>query len=251
MSPPKLSVIIPVRDERENLAPLWSELKDSLEDLGPSFEVILADDGSRDGSGRAIDEMSSGDPRIRALHLEHPCGQSAALGAGFRAARGDLILTMDGDLQCDPADIRRMMESLGPLDALVGYRAQRQDSLPRRLLSRCANHVRNRVLREAIRDTGCPMKLMRRGCLDRLPLFEGMHRFLPSLLQLEGFHVGQIAVAHRPRRWGRSKYGPGSRLLRPICDLLAVRWMQRRRLRYELRGEPVPRGRTARSSRAG
>ncbi len=250
MSPPRLSVVIPIRDERENLAPLWGELKERLEVLGLSFEVILADDGSRDGSGRTIDEMASGDPRIRALHLERPCGQSAALGAAFRAARGELVLTMDGDLQCDPADIRRMLESLGTLDALVGYRLRRRDSLPRKLLSSFANRVRNVVLREAIRDTGCSLKLMRRDCLDRLPRFDGMHRFLPSLLQLEGFRVGQIAVAHRPRRWGRSKYGPRSRLMRPVCDLMAVRWMQRRKLSYELRGE-IPTGRTARSSRAG
>lgn len=244
-------MVIPVRDEQENVRPLWSELQECLETLEPSFEVILVDDGSRDASGRIIDEMARGDARVRALHLERPSGQTAALVAAFRSARGELVLTMDGDLQCDPSDIRRMLEALGALDALVGFRAVRRDSLPRRMVSRYANRVRNLVLRETIRDTGCPMKLIRRACLDRLPIFDGMHRFLPSLLRLEGFRVGQIAVSHRPRRWGRSKYGPRARLLRPVSDLLAVRWMQRRRLRYEVREERAFREKAARSSRAG
>jgi len=251
VSRPDLSVVIPLRDERPNVVPLWRELEGCLEDLGRSFEVILADDGSLDGTGRLIDEISSTDPRLRPLHLESASGQSAALLAGFRAARGNLILTMDGDLQCDPSDIGRMLESLGTLDALIGFRARREDSLPRIALSGCANRVRNLVLRESIRDTGCPMKLMRRQCVESLRPFDGMHRLLPALFRLEGFQVGQIAVGHRPRRWGRSKYGPGSRLLRPVCDLLAVRWMQRRRVSYRLREEIAPTMPAARSSRAG
>ncbi|HEV8375697.1 MAG TPA: glycosyltransferase family 2 protein [Candidatus Polarisedimenticolia bacterium] len=237
MTSTQLSVVIPVRDEWGNLRPLWTELCGVLEESGRSFEVVLVDDASTDGSSALLDDLARSDARLRIVHLEHPAGQSAALDAGFHAAGGEFVVTLDADLQSDPADIPPMLCALGTLDALIGYRARRMDSPLRLLLSRMANHVRNRLLGESIRDTGCPLKVFRRSSLQRLKLFDGMHRFLPALMVLEGFSVGQIAVRHRPRRWGRSKYGPQTRLLRPMVDLLAVRWMKRRRLDYRVRNE--------------
>jgi dolichol-phosphate mannosyltransferase len=250
MTSPQMSVVIPVRDERGNLRSLWKELRGVLEESGRSFEVVLVDDASGDGSSDVLEELAGEDTRLRVLHLDHPSGQTAALDAGLRAARGDVVVTMDADLQNDPADIPPMLGALGTLDALVGYRERRMDSALRRLLSRLANGVRNRILGEAIRDTGCSLKVFRRSSLARLKLFEGMHRFLPALMELEGFRVGQMAVNHRPRRWGRSKYGLRSRLLRPMIDLLAVRWMKRRRLDYRVRSEEEISGR-ARNTRSG
>lgn len=250
MTFPQMSVVIPVRDERENLRPLWKELRAVLEEMGRSFEVVLVDDASNDGSSKVLEELAGEDSRLRVLHLQHPAGQTAALDAGFRAARGDVVITMDADLQSDPADIPRMLGALGTLDVLVGYRERRMDSALRRVLSSVANRVRNRVLGESIRDTGCPLKVFRRSCLVGVKLFDGMHRFLPALMELEGYRVGQMAVSHRPRRWGRSKYGPRTRLLRPMMDLLAVRWMKRRRLEYRVRGEEELSGR-GRNTRSG
>jgi len=237
VSPLQLTVVIPVRDERENLRPLWEELHRILEGIGRSYELILVDDASTDGSGALLDELGRQDSRLSVLHLEQPSGQTAALDAGFRFARGDVIVTLDADLQSDAADIPRMLESLGTLDAVVGYRVRRRDSRVRRILSCLANAMRNRVLGETIRDTGCPLKVFRRSSLLKIRLYDGMHRFLPALMEFEGFRVIQIAVGHRPRRWRHSKYGLCSRLLHPIADLWAVRWMKRRRLRYRIRGE--------------
>jgi len=250
MISPQVSVVIPLRDERENLRPLWGELRSALMKSGKSFEAVFVDDGSTDGSRETLVDLARENPQVRVLVLEKPSGQSSALDAGFRAARGDLIVTMDADLQSDPADVLMMLESLGTLDALVGYRMRRCDSLSRRLVSRFANAVRNRVLGESILDTGCSLKVFRRPCVDRLRLRDGMHRFLPALLALEGFQVGQVGVAHRPRLWGCSKYGPTSRLLRPLTDLMAVKWMQRRRLSYRVH-EVASIKETERSSRVG
>ncbi len=234
MSGPGISVVIPVRDERENLAPLWSELQAVLEGTGRSFEVLFVDDGSVDGTPEVLESLSASDARIRVLSLESPSGQTAALDAGFRNARGDLVITLDADLQNDPADIPLLLDRIGPLDALCGYRLQRHDSWLRRLSSRVANGVRNRVTGDHVLDIGCSLKIFRRPCLERVRLYDGMHRFLPTLLRLEGFRVGQIPVRHRPRVRGSSKYGIRGRLLRGCADLLAVRWMIRRRLGYRL-----------------
>ena len=249
MNEPYLSLVIPLRDERENLRPLREELKAALHAARWTFEIIWVDDGSTDGSREVLQEICAEDATSRALRLDRARGQTAALDAGFREARGEIVATLDADLQSDPADIPRMMDSLGSLDALVGYRIRRDDPAWRRALSRAANAVRNRVLGESIRDTGCSLKLFRRRCLQRIKLYDGMHRFLPALLALEGFRVGQIGVRHRPRHKGRSKYGPTSRILGPVLDLLAVKWMQKRKLDY--RAEILRGKERERNSRAG
>jgi glycosyltransferase involved in cell wall biosynthesis len=250
VSDPRISVVIPLRDERDNLWPLWEELRPVLEGVTREFEVLFVNDGSADGSAEILDLLASTDARIRVLRLERPSGQSAALDAGFRAARGDTVITLDADLQYDPADIPVLLDRMGAHDLLAGYRSSRRDSWHRRAASRIANAVRNRVTGEMILDTGCSLKVFRRRCLERLRPFDGMHRFLPTLLRMEGFSVGQHPVRHRPRAGGRSKYSIRGRLFRTFADLLAVRWMMNRRLRYRL--ERVDRLRDrGRNSRAG
>ena len=233
--PIALSVVVPVRDELENLEPLAAELTEVLQAEGIAFELLLVDDGSRDGSDRLIEKLARSDPRLRALFLAAPSGQTAAFDAGFRAARGEIVVTLDADLQNDPRDIPRLLAALAGHDAAVGFRVDRQDPWLRRISARIANRIRNRLTGDDIVDTGCSLKAYRSERLLELELYDGMHRFLPTLLRMAGGSVVQLPVHHRPRRAGRSKYGVGNRLFRGAADLLAVRWMKRRRLDYRLR----------------
>src|SRR3989449_1806232 len=166
-------------------------------------------------------------------------GQTAAFAAGFRAARGCVAVTLDADLENDPADIPALLSELERSDAaaVVGYRVDRRDSGWKRLQSRIANGVRNRLNRETIRDTGCSLKAFRADAARELPLFNGMHRFLPTLIKMQGGRVSEVPVRHRPRRFGRTKYGMWNRVFRSLADAFAVRWMQRRALRYRIREE--------------
>lgn len=232
---PYLSVVIPVYDEAENLEPLHRELAPVLEKIDGEAEILFVDDGSRDATPSVLDALERADPRVRAIALEGNHGQSAALDAGFRAARGEIVVTMDGDMQNDPADIPRLLERLSAADVVNGVRVDRRDSLVRRISSRIGNGFRNLVTGESVSDVGCSLRAMRREHLERVKLFRGMHRFLPTLLRLEGARVTEIPVAHRSRQRGVSKYGIGNRLFSGFVDVLAVRWMQRRALRYRLR----------------
>lgn len=233
---PELSAVVPVYDERENLCALVPELEKHLSATGRSFEIVLVDDGSTDGSGELLDRMAAERPALRVLHFARNAGQTAAFDAGFRAARGRIVITLDADLQNDPGDIPRLLSALesGGHGAAVGYREQRADPFLRRISSRIANAVRNRLSDEDIIDTGCSLKAFRKEALSAVKLFTGMHRFLPTLLRMEGFTVVQVPVGHRPRRAGASKYGVLNRVFRAFTDLLVVRWMKRRRLSYEV-----------------
>ncbi len=234
-----LSVVIPVYDERENLDPLVDEVSLALTSTGRSFEILLVDDGSGDGSGERIAELARSRPGVRGLHFRANRGQTAAFDAGFKAARGRVVVTLDADLQNDPRDIPALLAALEGHDAAVGYRRVRHDSWLRRVSSRIANAVRNRLSGDDIIDTGCSLKAFRRECLADIKLFTGMHRFLPTLLRIEGYRVVQVPVQHRERRAGRSKYGVWNRVFGAFIDLLVVRWMKRRRLGYEVvRHEP-------------
>ncbi len=233
-SAPALSVIIPAFDEEENVEPCYRELVGVLEGLGATFEVIIVDDGSRDGTPRVLGRLAREDPRLRVLRFRENAGQTAAMDAGFRVARGGIVITMDADLQNDPRDIPRLLEALPGHDAVCGWRVDRRDPWTKRVASRIANGVRSRLTGDGVHDTGCTLKAFRREALQRLRLYRGMHRFLPALLQIEGCRVAEVPVAHRPRRAGASKYGNWGRLWAGLADLWAVRWMARRRLRYEL-----------------
>jgi len=229
-----LSIVIPVFNERDNLEPLLREIAASLSGLEVSYEVLMIDDGSTDGSDEALRRLRDVYPALRVVRFARNAGQTAAMDAGFRRARGDVIVTLDADLQNDPVDIPRLLRELAGWDAIVGVRQVRRDSFVRRVSSRVANYVRNRLSDETISDTGCSLKAYRREALSRLVLYDGMHRFLPTLLKMEGFRVRELPVGHRPRAHGRSKYGISNRLVPSFLDLLAVRWMKKRRLRYEV-----------------
>jgi len=226
--PPELSVVIPFHDERDNLEPLVRELLEVMEALGRSFEILLVDDASGDGGLELARRLAAGAPQLHLLHLARQRGQSAALAAGFAHARGELVVTLDADLQNDPRDLPALLELAADHDLVSGVRAKRRDSLLRRLSSRVANRVRDRVLHDGISDVGCSLKVMRAELLEGLPVFDGMHRFLPALLAMRGARTAEIAVNHRPRQHGVSKYGIRNRLWRGVLDLFGVRWLQAR-----------------------
>ncbi len=227
---PAVSVVVPVFNEEENVSILQSELRAALSGL--DYEIVFVDDGSTDRSAEKIEIA----PNIRILRFERNTGQSAALYAGIRAARGETIVMIDGDLQNDPADIPRLLEQISRgADLACGYRAKRKDTITKRMTSRIANFVRSRFTKDYVRDTGCTLKAMRRECADALVPFKGMHRFIPALIRGAGHRLVEIPVNHRPRRFGRSKYGFGSRALRATVDMFGVRWLLSRHFNYKIR----------------
>jgi glycosyltransferase involved in cell wall biosynthesis len=233
---PDLSVVIPVYNEEDNLPHLWPELRGVLEGLGPGFEVVFVDDGSRDRSAEIIRAFREADPRVRLVRLKANAGETAATDAGFKAARGRLVVTMDADLQNDPHDIPGLLAHLDRWDAVTGWRTHRGegDNLVRRVSSRVANRARNWLSDESIQDSGCTFRAFRRECLRGLVLYRGFHRFIPTLLRMRGYRVLEVPVRNRPRRFGRSKYGVLNRVFVATADLLVVRWMKSRLLRYEI-----------------
>jgi glycosyltransferase involved in cell wall biosynthesis len=234
---PRLSIVIPCRDEIESLPALLGELRAVL-DRGPhAAEIVIVDDASRDGSGEWLRREALRDPRLRPVRLAEPAGQSGALAAGFARARGRVIVTMDADLQNDPADVPRLLAALEGADVVSGVRTRRDDPWSRRVASGVANAVRRAVLGDTITDVGCSLKAYRREALDGLPLFSTAHRFLPALCQFRGSRVVEIPVAHRARRAGSSKYGIGNRLARGLWDLVGVRWLRSRLIRWRARPE--------------
>ena len=232
---PWLSVVIPVFDERDNLAPLHRELGAALAPVPGGVEFVYVDDGSRDGSAEALAELAKGDERVRVLRFERNAGQTAAFAAGFEAARGEVIATLDADLQNDPADLPRLLAALDRADVVNGVRAARRDGFVRKLSSRIGNGFRNWMTHESVTDVGCSLRVMRASYVKRVKLYRGMHRFLPTLLRMEGARVVEVPVNHRPRGSGRSKYGIANRLFVGLADVFAVRWMQRRKLTWQIR----------------
>lgn len=228
-----ISIIIPVYNEEENLIPLTQGLFEIMYGLGQEFEVIFIDDGSTDKSLATMRDLQKNHPQIRIIKLEHNCGQTAAFDCGFRVTKGDIIVTMDADLQNDPQDIPKLIETLKDCDMVYGWRKQRQDPFLKLAASKIANYVRNKLTGEDIKDVGCSLKAYKRQCLNKLKLYNGMHRFLPTLVKLEGFKVKEVEVSHHPRKYGTSKYNIRKRLIWPFLDLLAVRWMKKRQLRYK------------------
>lgn len=241
---PWISIIVPIKDERDNIQPLASQLLKVFEGRAESaaapFEIVLVDDGSTDGSSRILDTLTAQSPSIRVIRLDGNHGQTAAFDAGFRQARGGLIATMDGDLQYDPSDFSKLLAYSDRYDLVCGKRQARHDNLVRRLSSRIANQVRNWVVHDGISDTGCSLKIFRKAVVDRLPPFRNMHRFFPALAKMYGFTVTEVPVQHFPRAHGLSKYGVGNRLFVGLYDLFAVRWMQKRCLNYTMKEVAPP-----------
>ena len=227
---PYLSVVIPLYNEEDNVAPLQEEIAAALGEL--DYELLLVDDGSTDGT---VDKIERG-PRVRVLEFEQNCGQSAAMYAGIHAARGQFIALLDGDLQNDPADIAKLLEQIEEgADLACGYRAKRKDTKFKRLQSRVANGVRSRFVGDGVRDTGCTLKVMRRECREGLVPFTGMHRFIPALIKAMGYKVTELPVNHRPRQHGVSKYGFGNRAIRATRDMFGVRWLNSRRFKIRIK----------------
>lgn len=236
MSRPDLSVVFPVFNESENIPILLDEIEAALRGRPWTYEIIAVDDGSRDSSLDVLKRSRDKHPTLRILALEKNTGQTAALDAAWRAARGNFVVSLDADLQNDPADIPRMMDALEShkVDMVIGVRVNRQDTALRRLQSKIGNGVRNWITRDHITDTGCSLKLLRREIVDRVRLYTGMHRFLPTLARIEGYKVMEIPVNHRPRRFGTSNYGAMNRAFRGLADCFAVRWMSKRTFHYRV-----------------
>lgn len=239
MTRPDLSVVFPVYNEEENLPILLGEIASALNGTGWTYEIVAVDDGSTDRSLDILRRSRDDYPTLRVLALEKNSGQSAALDAAWRAARGRLVVSLDADLQNDPADIPPMVRRLeeSGADMVVGVRVSRRDTWSRRMQSKIGNSVRNWITGDRITDTGCSLKLARREAIEPVRLFTGMHRFLPTLVRYAGFKVIETPVNHRPRRYGTSKYGAMNRAFRGLADCFAVRWMGKRMLTYRVREE--------------
>src|SRR4051794_3599621 len=253
---PLLSICVPVYNEQDNLPLLHRAITQVCDDPAHlvDFELILVDDGSTDGSWPAIEHLVASDARVRGLKFKHNCGETAASDAGLRAARGTYVMTMDADLQNDPKDIPAFLAAFAhdpSVDCVCGTRVDSRgkgDSFVRVASSRVANWVRNALSDEQISDAGCTYRCFKRECVARLKLYRGLHRFIPTLLKMEGFRVVEIPVRNNPRLHGVSKYGVWNRLFKSFRDLLAIRWMKSRLLNYKVETE-LDRGREVESPR--
>jgi glycosyltransferase involved in cell wall biosynthesis len=234
---PQVSAVVPAYNEVENVPVLVAELRAALDAAGRTWELLLIDDGSKDGTGEAMESEGAKDPRVRVLRLVKNAGQSAALAAGLVRARGDVVVTLDADLQNDPADIPKLLAALENADVVSGIRARRNDTWIRLVSSRIANATRRAALGDSITDIGCSLKAYRREVLADLPMFVGVHRFLPAMCAFRGARVVEMPVNHRARTLGVSKYGMGNRLWAGIHDLIGVSWLKHRLVRYQVRGE--------------
>jgi len=226
---PHISVVIPVYNEEGNLPELIRELSQVMDALQRPYEIVCVDDRSTDRSLELLKKLQAQYPLLRVIRHRVNAGESAAEASGFEQARGELIVTMDADLQNDPADIPAMLKALTPgLAAVCGIRRKREDDWVKRVSSRLANRFRNAITGETIADAGCTFRLLRRSALREILVFNGMHRFIPTILRLQGYGVSEIKVNHRGRKSGISKYGVGNRLWRGIRDCYAMRWYRQR-----------------------
>ena len=238
-SNPLLSICVPVYNEAENLPLLHRAITDVVTPRAIDTEIILVDDGSTDGSWEQIEKLVSLDCRVRGLRFAFNCGETAASDAGLRAARGRYVMTMDADLQNDPRDIPAFIEAIERpgIDCVCGTRVASRgegDNFIRVASSRIANWVRNKLSDEQISDAGCTYRCFKRECVVKLKLYRGLHRFIPTLLKMEGYTVTEIPVSNNPRLHGESKYGVWNRLFKSFRDLLAIRWMKSRLLGYKI-----------------
>lgn len=233
----KISFVVPIYNEEENIPKLVEEIQAVAPDLSDNFEIILVDDCSSDNSLQLTKDLAAKDKTIRPLALVRNSGQSAALYAGFQAASGDVIITMDADLQNDPADLRLMIKHYGEFDMVNGWRFNRQDTLSKKIASKIGNAFRNWLTKETIHDTGCSLKIMNATMLKKVRIYKGLHRFLPTLMRMEGAKVVEVKVNHRHRLFGESKYTNLRRGIEGFYDVIAVRWMQSRHLSIDVKEE--------------
>lgn len=234
------SIVIPIYNEADNIIPLLEEVEWVMHAYPHLWELIYVDDGSTDASGDILQKLVEAKPYVRCISLKKNYGQTSALAAGIRASRGTWVVTLDGDGQNDPRDIPLLIETCAnasSCDLVSGIRRKRRDPWYKRIISKMANTIRSRVLNDKIQDTGCSLKMYRRSCFEKVPLFNGMHRFLPALFQIEGYSTKEVVVHHRERRRGKSKYHLFNRGASLLFDLFAVAWMRKRKLAYEIERE--------------
>ncbi len=232
------SILIPLKDEEGNIRDLVAEIEPVMHGLGKPWELICIDDGSKDRTRSILQELAINRPHLRVIPFRRNFGQSSAFAAGFDLAKGEFVITLDGDRQNDPTDIPKLLGETADCDMICGSRRKRRDSWWRRFVSKSANSVRRWACRDGMVDNNCSLKIYRASCLRKIKMFEGMHRFLPALFKMEGFRVKEIPVNHRERVQGKSKYNMLNRGANTILDLLAVVWMRKRSIRYEIEEFP-------------
>lgn len=237
MNGPDLSLVIPCHNEQDNVRPLLSAIHGALDSRGLEYEVIITDDRSTDESWNVLKQLAAADPRLRIQRFQFNCGESAASWAGMQVARGRYIATLDADLQNDPKDLPAMLDALQNADCVCGTRIKTRgegDSWLRIASSRIANWVRNKLSGENITDAGCTYRVFRRECIENVTFFNGAHRFLPTLIKMNGFRVVEVPVSTNPRKSGTSHYGVWNRLFKSFRDLLGVRWLKSRKFAIEI-----------------
>lgn len=231
----KYSVVIPLKNEEGNIADLIHELEPVMISLKDPWELICIDDGSTDSTLGILKNLAGQKKYLKIVVFAKNYGQSSAFDAGFKQARGEYVITLDGDRQNDPSDIPRLVASIADCDLVCGYRSNRRDPWIKKITSLLANGVRSRVCKDGMQDTGCSLKIYRTECLRKIKMYQGMHRFLPALFKIEGFRTREVPVNHRERTKGKTKYNFWNRSFNTIADMLAVRWMRQRKLNYEIK----------------
>lgn len=235
--PIKYSVVIPLKNEESNIVDLINELEPVMGTLNEPWELICIDDGSTDATLPTLIDLLKSKPYLRIVIFNKNYGQSSAFDAGFKSAKGEFVITLDGDRQNDPSDIPRLIESIADSDLVCGHRVNRKDPLIKKITSSLANPIRSWICEDGVHDTGCSLKVYRTTCLRQIKMYQGMHRFLPALFKIEGFRVKEVPVNHRERIKGTSKYNFFNRSFNTIADLWAVAWMKKRHLRYQIERE--------------
>lgn len=231
------SVVIPLKNEEGNIVELIDELEPIMLSLGCPWELICIDDGSTDQTSAILKDLMKVKPYLRTITFDRNYGQSSAFDAGFKHARGEWLISLDGDRQNDPADIPKLITASAESDLVCGHRVNRRDPWHKKITSRLANFVRSRLCKDQVQDTGCSLKIYRASCIHRIKMYQGMHRFLPALFKIEGFRVSEVPVNHRERIKGKTKYNFFNRSFNTVADMLAVRWMWKRRLGYRIHKE--------------
>lgn len=231
------SIVVPIKDEEENIPKLIFEIETVMESTGHSWELICIDDGSKDSSNQLLQSLQKEKKFLKLITFDRNYGQSSAFDAGFKKAKGDWIITLDGDLQNDPKDIPLLLAKTPDYDLVCGWRHMRRDTFSKRMTSKISNFIRSRLCQDHIHDTGCSLKVYRKKALDQIQLYHGMHRFLPALFRLNGYKILEVKVSHRARTLGKSKYHFFNRSIGPIVDMFAVYWMRKKRLKYQIKQE--------------
>lgn len=230
----ELSIVAPIYNEEENISLLYESIISTMLNKIEHFEIILVNDGSTDNSSHILNQLTLQDPHVHTIHFNKNYGQTSAIWAGMKHATGKYIALIDADLQTDPGDIFKLLPYLANYDFINGKRVNRQDTLTKKISSKIGNNIRNVITNDTIQDTGCPLKLFKREIIPTLYLFDGMHRFLPTLVKINGFRVIEIPISHKERVYGKSKYGILNRAFVGLIDTFVIGWIKKRQLKYEI-----------------